>query len=136
MLSKLSDNCCMAEEDLTSAPAVGRRLKALRFGYGFTQQYISTLLGYSSPRGQAWQHFEVGNKILTLDAFARMRKLWPFLSYEWVYEGRGFEDLPGHLRQRIKEGEKKLQGRARVRKAPPRQGGLELVPTTPLRTYS
>lgn len=103
------------EPDETSPKAIGRRLKALRLGYGLTQQAMGVLLGYKSPRGQAWQHFEIGDKKLTIDGFDRLQRRFS-VPYRWVYYGE-IGDCPPLLLERICEGTRMLfknpQGRVR-----------------------
>lgn len=103
----MSDNEPMKAKDETSPKAIGRRLKALRLGYGFTQQAMGALLGYKSPRGQAWQNFESGTKRLTLDGFDRLQRKFP-VPYRWVYYGDPGECTP-FLLERIREGERRLE---------------------------
>lgn len=92
--------------DEASPRAVGRRLKTLRLGYGLTQQAMGAILGYKSPRGQAWQHFESGTKLLTRDGFDRLQRKFP-VPYRWVYYGE-LGDCSPLLIERIREGERRL----------------------------
>lgn len=113
----------MAKDD-TSPKAIGRRLKVLRLGYGLTQQAISTLLGYKSPRGQAWQNFEGGAKRLTLDGFDRLQRKFP-APYRWVYYGDPGECTPFFL-ERIREGTRRMEDNPSGRVITPH---LSQVPT-------
>lgn len=85
-----------------TAEDVGRRLKELRLGLKLSQQAMTRVLGYTSPRGQTWNNFETGGKMLTMDAYNRIRKQWG-VPFTWVFLGKN-SDLTDDMRRVIARG--------------------------------
>jgi transcriptional regulator with XRE-family HTH domain len=99
--------------DDTSAEAIGRRLKALRLGYGLTQEALTALLGYVSKRGATWNRFETGAQRFTMDGYERLLTRFP-VPYSWVFHGQ-MGDLSSVMRDRITAGMRKIEKRERTK---------------------
>jgi transcriptional regulator with XRE-family HTH domain len=77
-----------------------RRLRATRLAYGYTQHYMSTLMG-STTIGQAWENYESGRRRISIDhAMALCKQLG--LTLDWFYFGdmRGLNPGIAHALRR------------------------------------
>jgi transcriptional regulator with XRE-family HTH domain len=94
---------------------IAERLKLTRLALGYTQGFISTLIGSTTSSGQAWENYESGRRRISLNhALALCQKCG--LTLDWIYRGN-LQSLPPDLAGKIA---------ARItqhRRSPPAQDG-------------
>ena len=80
---------------------IAERLRLTRMALGYTQGFISRLVGSTTESGQAWENYESGRRRISINhAIALCLKCG--LSLDWIYLGN-LSSLHGNMAAKISE---------------------------------
>ena len=98
---------------------IAERLRITRRALGYTQGFISTLIGSTTESGQAWENYESARRRISLNhAMALCRKCG--LTLDWIYFGN-LASLHGDIASKITAEINRAQRAGKESAEPPRR---------------